>query len=116
MGCIQSLSALSCHYPPSTYLEAYGCDTNDSCGLLEVTIALMTNSNLILDLSTHQFLLTLATQLFAGNFQLFFHSFGILRSLIVRFLKVFCCCFCCCCTFWILLEFYAILVQSCQVV
>ena len=67
MGCIQSLAALSAAYPPSTFYEAYGCDTHANCGLLEVSVALMINSNLMLDLSTHQALLTLATHIFAGN-------------------------------------------------
>ena len=68
MGCIQSLCALSGRYSPSTYMEAYGCDTNTSCGLLELSISLMINSSLMLDLSTHQALLALATQIFAGNY------------------------------------------------
>ena len=60
MGCIQSLAALSCTFPPTAYLEAYGCSPNDSCTILKIAISLMTSSNLMLDLSIHQALLTIA--------------------------------------------------------
>ncbi|XP_046649350.1 huntingtin-like isoform X2 [Daphnia pulicaria] len=66
MGCLQSLSTLSCSYPPATYLEVYGCSSKGTCSLLKVCMALLTNSTLMLDLVTHQTLITLATQLFAG--------------------------------------------------
>ncbi|EFX77022.1 hypothetical protein DAPPUDRAFT_106588 [Daphnia pulex] len=66
MGCLQSLSTLSCSYPPTTYLEVYGCSSKGTCSLLKVCMALLTNSTLMLDLVTHQTLITLATQLFAG--------------------------------------------------
>lgn len=67
MGCIQSLAVLSVAYPPATYYDAYSCDANGSCGLLKSSLALMTNSNFMLDLATHQSLLTLTVQLFTGN-------------------------------------------------
>lgn len=72
MGCIQSLAALSCTYPPTAYLDAYGCSTNDSYTLLKMSISLMTSSNLMLDLSIHQALLTIASQVFAGSFNFYF--------------------------------------------
>ena len=70
MGCLLTLSSLSCSYPPTTYLEVYGCCAKGTCSLLKVCMALMTTSTLMLDLATHQTLITLATQLFAG-FSLF---------------------------------------------
>jgi hypothetical protein len=70
MGCLLTLSSLSCSYPPTTYLEVYGCCAKGTCSLLKVCMALMANSTLMLDLATHQTLITLATQLFAG-FSLF---------------------------------------------
>ncbi|XP_057364436.1 huntingtin-like isoform X1 [Daphnia carinata] len=66
VGCLQALADLSRSYPPATYLEIYGCSSKGSCSLLKVCIALMTNSTLMLDLATHQSLITLSTQLFAG--------------------------------------------------
>lgn len=72
MGCVHALAVLSSTHRPTEYPEPYGCETDGSCDLLRAAVALMSSSPMMLDLSTHQALLALSGQLFAGNLIFFF--------------------------------------------
>lgn len=89
MGCLQGLADLSRLYLPATYMEIYGCSPKGACSLLKVCIVIMTNSTLMLDLATHQSLITLATQLFAGCvFPYFITMNCILHSCFLFFIRL----------------------------
>ncbi|ROT64935.1 Huntingtin [Penaeus vannamei] len=74
LGCLESLSLLSEHYPPVLYPAAWGChipqmqtsDSNIHIGLITLVLSLAGEAPLAGDLSVQQNILTLASNILTG--------------------------------------------------